>query len=272
MERGEAVSTGMFEGLPQRQDGGEAYEPGVVGFDSSLVERVAGLYLEGPLAGPHEGRTRDCYAACAGLIGEHLADAMPGAFNHNLFLDAVLKHAASRMHQVSHWTGINSNWLLTPLVQALYERGFNDFALAMPAEIMPHNPLCSLRGTPERLLRIEYLGNGKGHFTAPYVASRVEHCSIIMHDLVASDIGREAVSSVIAADSAARYGSDARSCEFHIHSRRFTLPQDSRLCAFYAHEAPAEQRLPHHLTETFFWYGNRLLYPGADGSWQEVLQ
>lgn len=264
------MSSGMFEGIPDRPDGGEGYEPGVVGFGSNLVERVAGLYIGGTLSGQHEGETRECYAACAGLIGEHLDDAAPGAFNHNLFLDAVFRHAASRIHETDYWTAANSNWLVTPLVQALYDRGFNGFALAVPEAIMPRNPLCWLRGTPETPLKIACLGNGKSNYKTPYIASHVEHCHITAVGIAASDVGREAVSSVITADCASLYGSDARSCEFHILSQGFTFPDYAALCSFFAHGAAAEPTLPPRIAETFFWYGNRLLYPDARGGWQEV--
>ncbi len=261
------MSGAAFEGLEDviRPEDSASYAPGSQGFDRSLVEEVAEFYLSGKLDAVYQsmGRAESSYSLCISVLGSLIGEADTARFNPSLFIDEVLEAVAATGREF-----FEPNWLLTPLLMVFYKRGFNDFRVTMPEGLCSNKPLAWLKGTEENPLRVRYAAGSRGK---DYISLgwRAQHCHVTT-TARADDIGTGAVSSVFAADCEALYGSDARACEFHIHSRRFRLPIHQSQCTYYAHVVSKKPNLRSRLDDAFFWRGNRMLYPGGNGAWREV--
>ncbi len=167
MDRGATVSGGMFEGLPRTpvEEDGQQYQAGSMGFDLAFVEALIEAYLsESYLTVPEwrretEGRKvfRDEARGIGGLLDSR-ADV--AGLNADSLLDAVIS-AITALDEEQLWDV--GDHLLNPLVQALYERGKNDFHVDLsPLEDVPdfcvhgHPFAAYLAGTKERPLRAVY--------------------------------------------------------------------------------------------------------------------
>ncbi len=216
MDGGEAVSAGMFEGLPLPpvEGDGEQYQAGSMGFDPAFVETLMEAYLsESYITVPEwerETHQARLFRGAAKGIGALLdSRTRIEELSADSLLDAVISALAS-LDDEQLWNA--SDHLLDPLVQALYERGKNDFHVDLaPLEAVPEffihgHPFASyLAGTKENPLRAVYtvsevcsFGEGARHAEfellgyAVMLGESAHHTTFRARDLVPEAAGKEA--------------------------------------------------------------------------------
>ena len=146
-----------------------------------------------------------------------ISSIMTEEFDPDEFLDGVI----TSLGLCDDISKRNSVYLLTPLVQALYNLDYNDFTLdiaALHGTELKGSMGLHLEGTPSRALRITY--QGKVHA----VGYRTKYCDISIEGPLAKGAGFEAEHSEFTIHhldastftSLPFLGTSSRSCIFHI--------------------------------------------------------
>lgn len=248
---------------------GEEYSPGGKGFPEQLCQDIAACYLDGSLHSPSLGQNDNSlqsFVTGVGLIKSLLAGLKPEEREANSLIDAVLFHAYAQRPAASeypHSAYALLDHLLSPLIQALYETGSNDFRVELPPHVILPHAAWFLHGTAGDMLRLRIKGSTNWSF-----GKGVDHCSLELEG-DAPLVGNAAMDSVFIS-SAERYAFHCGGCEFHIHAKRFSVAEDSERCSFHLYEGMGEMDVKSLLAGDFIQKGNRLLVPDGSGGWTEV--
>lgn len=246
-----------FEGLDEAlagRDAAEDYTPGSSGFLFSHVERLIEEFLDGSIS----DIGKDLYAAVSNspqgiaarllpchqregfyrertqqpvvaLRADFISRLLPeGEFDANALLDMVIGGLGQRDYHDSfaYFVGephLDLSDLLDPLVQALYDRGHNDFVLDLTPLIDEKHSVNSiafgLRGSEERPLSL--VCKGETAFFGGYVSD----CNLVLegdmsHDNSHGGAGMGALRSTISAEGrlAPRTALGAEQCTFTLAS------------------------------------------------------
>ncbi len=300
MERGDAVSTGIFEGLegipPSEQ--AESYVPSDQAYDPSLVEELVGSYLEGTSsASPWAGLDLH-YTVFSHLFESRVDMLVPqlectANLDAQVFLDSVVARlAGSAEEQQLSRSGI----FLGPLIRALYEAGHPDLVLDFTSfGVQVEEVAECLSGTEGRPLSLAcLLSRNAGGFDAGSVGASARYCRIDIRGS-ARDVG--AFSSdceFILNGPAGRIGYGSRDCTYRlagaellgldaVTAKKVTDSEHPNYHGAVVVQVEDEQlfRLTLRRGEgTAFAYldgaffdgarGNRLLVPDGAGGWTEV--
>ncbi len=251
------MSAGALEGLPPLWSDSEEYLPAPASPESSLAAAVAQLYFS--LSHPFDRASFRRHLESSGLC-EGIQRPGEGGLDTGRFFSTL----AERMTDYAGPHDIaEAGWLIDPVTQALYARGYNDVPIDLRPLRKPVPVGSGLAGAPERLLRATYIGDA---LSLGYGCS----CCDITHE-----------------GSHQRAGLNARESIFHLDNinlwalltagtERVGDRQPER-CTFYVRGSIEPGALfsvrvgcP-HLFREFLARGNTVLARGEEGDWCEVL-
>ena len=191
-----------LDGLDMGIDAGrQHYEPGDSLYDHPLVDRILDYFLDMENADRLRQRHYEIMVEDAELCE---------GFDHNRFLDTLVRRIS--LHSVLHSGERDAEpydkiqYMINPVVKALYSRGFNGFFLDLRdfPSILWMGGL--LEGTPDNPLRLSYLGD------VHTFASGTRHV-IISYKGKANHVGAESYMSELIVSGRTQYaGVGARDC------------------------------------------------------------
>ncbi len=272
----------------------ETYEEGHFDYDEERVNQLVNIVKEGTLTAikssvnwlklrfsrkPYRMYLLDGIKKRADFLTEELR-LDTEALEPNAFLDAILP-ALTRYGFLDSQGMHLGEMLLDPLIQALYNVGYNDFIIDTSGSGLSRtdigNGLTGRRGNP---LNMRFIGRVR-HFGA-YVSD----CSLELHgtsfgsDSVATGAYR---SDFKFKENISAFGNSARKCTFTFNSLRNYLSQIQQLrwgidapnnSKVYVHEVLAEAEIDLLNSAHFFTYNsrhrNQLYVPDDSGGWEEV--
>jgi len=291
-------------GLERSVDRG-FYEPGLEHDYSSHVDRITAIYIDignntgyrfAGLGG--ERGFNDLTTEISEILEDEPAIEDPCSFIHDV-IDAVRDATNEKAFQVT------DEIVLSPLLQALYNQGHNDFVFSLEMKRPPPYLLRYLRGTKQNPMRISCSADAR------CVANRVEYVNLQFNGSI-NELGTAAKRSVLTANGEVNAaGSFAARTEFYVPSLG-TLTKDfvgfGEGCTFYvdgqfddSDATYSQSFLTYVLRRHGFWwdmnlndsklgsrllrgvmksfskmglnaYRNRLFIPsGDDGDWEEVF-
>ena len=264
----------IFEGLPEhRSQTYEAYQPGSLGYDPQLVERlrdwfpgISNLNFKSP-----KYTVLDELAYLAHELG-------PGNFpalKPNAFLDALMALVipeADNHHLRTFYC------LTDPILQTLYDVGYNNFVLNIGKPDRSPWIGWELMGTERRPLTlkitgdVDTLGSLSQHCDFEVIGDiqstgfKAKHCTFRLRGLVEE------------LDLKAR-NSEVIDCTYYIESPepleqlcntiypKWKLPQG---CAFYVGSEIRQKTLSRFKNKLFFKYKNGLYIPDGNEGWLRV--
>lgn len=238
---------------------------------SALVDNIIGEFLSMKPGEPYliaNGR-RDFFEQCVDDFTDKLRPEVDDDFEHQTFIDALVKELTIKEAGAFHLTRMDS--LFSPLLQALYNLERNDFDLDLShLPVRPYRMMTYLSGTEDNVLRLSY--NGKVWRFGEYLS----HCSLDAKGHVQYLVGHKTQDS-----------------EFILHvppenigdsglNNRFRLSGIDELSLPYIQYYKYPPRIALVLkrgdciTEAlvekhFFKNGNQLHIPEGPGGWKEVL-
>lgn len=258
------MSGAAFEGLPRPAQGslGDDYEPGILGFNPSAVDRLIALWESGDLFHLHIEDPWERLATSVGQISSILGDKPVGK------PDALIEAVIHRLSLASDLDRSDTEDLLDPLVQALYEAGHNNFAVDLTPLHWPESCAMYLSGTQERPLVASYAGK------VSRVASCCSSVDLTFHiEGYVQTIGQQSKDSrMVMRARCGSVGWKAESCEFTLLGRMGSInPYENHGCVFRTDNTElVEVELDDFWEQGFFSRGNTLYVPDGKGSWKEV--
>ena len=266
-----------LEGLPKdlTPDHRDNYEQGVLGFHPELVSEILRLDASNASVRGNTFRAPERTEAYRALLSEMMLEE----FYPNLLLATILTSIRGP-DELRVW-GLAS--LIDPLIQAMYDEGFNDFEVDLTHFSTRATRLgLNLEGAPDRLLRLDISGrvhtiaqncthvNMRIHDDVDYAGIDIEHTELIFHGQVHNNTFRAVdcryeffkdIPVVMQTYNGGRI-MDAVGGEWYC-SQRFSD------CQFYAH-LWNPQKPPKILGHEFTSKGNSFFVPDGDGGWKEV--
>ncbi len=260
-----------LEKLAQR----EPYVPGTTGFHKNLVDRIVRQHEDGTISSLYwQGATKG-HRMCSDRFIELIEPEITPDFDANRFLDEVITALTLRpvVDPSVHFQSLNP--FCSPLLQALYDFGYNDFLMQMPSpECDTLDMAMYLEGSRDRPLTVVYSGRVGQKF-----GYRCKNCELTLRGS-ATQVGRDStdctfVSYAVPTFESLDYGSDASSCEFEIHSERYGLGLHLRNSIVSLQSVPEPDSLYEPISglswRTFFHKGNELFIPDGKDGWDQLV-
>ena len=237
------------------------YTPAELGFDEELFPEIMGLYRRQSDLWREARPLRDLGVEEAErMLADHISDGL----NIHGFLDVVIQY----LHRELEPEAQKEAWLvLDPVVQALYNIGYNDFFLDLSCFDAPLRS-CGhkLEGKESRPLVARYLGD-VSHF-----GCWTRYCHLGFRGRIMYYLGHSSSHSAFAftgeADNA---GYGAQECEYLLDTEESMPinPHRNENCTFTLTTPPLRLELNRFQNLGFFERGNTLLIPDGEG-WKEV--
>ena len=276
------MSGAAFEGLEQAlSDEGtaESYEPGSRIDMSGLAEALVAPYADDtlidmaimqPFIMPEkylmEGKN---------VLAAILKPRIGEGFDPTMLLDDVVHLLSGLPYTPLHSTF--PHLLLDPLVQLLYDAGYNNFLIDLcQLPTPPANMAHFLRGEQKRPLLVKYLGDVSHAIGLRLRHARLEHDGSLVGEAPSIGYGSE-MSRFILHGETDRAGGKARGCVFHF-LREGHLPVQKKPrnhgCSFYSGKLALPRKEMERdgsiLSQVASFAQRNRYYCGKDGAWQEV--
>lgn len=225
----------------------QRYKPGAKESNKQLVERVVGSYLDNTLARVFQAADASDddlplagkFEECTRYLREMLEPELSEDFDHDSFLDEVLLLTRLNPKNPPGTYYQDLDGFISPLVQALYDLGRNNFVLDMSCQELDTTNIASyLHGTRGNPLTLTYSGKICRDF-----GFGAEHCNLSITGF-ANWVGMFAQHSTLVSHIAPEgertpdYGKESDWCDFHIYHREFSITGFPGNANFYLHFPP----------------------------------
>ena len=245
-----------LEGLAQQQ--AESYTSTTSTVDPGLVGRIGQLYAD------TQAGWNDCMWHGGWHGGERIFSILAGELKQMLTetgrigdIPSLLCEAAGTVRWlVGDAPVLEDDLVVSPLIQALYSLGHNDFMIDLGWIFKGETPAYSIRylaGTEEKPLRIACSGN------AGCVANRVERCDL-RYTGDTQSLGTAAKDSrLVAKGAVGDAGMCADNTEFHLPSVESLITKAlvfGEGSTYYVDDTCIDSRQRRSLWRSMFWYTN----------------